>query len=427
MSFSPDPGGDGTETVCVHGLGYIGLPTGAMLANSGYEVRGFDADPAVRDRLRAGELRFEEADLERFVRRALSEGLTIVDEIPAAEYHLVCVPTPLEESRERIDLQHVQAAGEAIATELRRGDTVVLESTVPPGTTVHLLAPALADSGYRAGGDYTLAYSPETALRGDTLTEMRTNARIVGGVGPSDISDVVSLFGTFVQGNIRTTDATTAEFVKLIQNAYRDVNIAFANEIAKLAHEFDIDSRAAIELANDHPRVDVLRPGPGVGGHSLPISPLFLDEGEHSPRLIRTANEVNDGMVDFVTELLTAAMTDLERTSIGLLGVAYKGGVGDTRESPTLRLVERLEAAGAADIRMTDPYVDSEQIDRDVLRLEGTILDVDAAVLVTDHPEYGALSPELFADLMRGETVVDTRAMLDVDRWEAAGLDVYQI
>lgn len=426
MSFSPGPDDD-TEAVCVHGLGYVGLPTGAMLANSGYDVRGFDADPEFREQLRAGELQFEEADLERFVRRALSTGLTIVDDIQTADYHLVCVPTPLEESRERIDLQQVEAAGEAIAGELRRGDTVVLESTVPPGTTVNVLAPALGNSGYRAGGDYTLAYSPETVLPGNTLTEMRTNDRIVGGVGPSDVSGVVSLFGTFVQGDIRTTDATTAEFVKLVQNGYRDVNIAYANEIAKLAHEFGIDSRAAIALANDHPRVDVLRPGPVVGGHCLPIDPLFLDDADDIPQLIHTARDVNDGMVDFVVELLAAAMTDLERTSIGLLGVAYKGGVGDTRESPTLRLVDRLEAEGVADIRVTDPYVDSDQIDRDVLRLEGTILDIDAVVLVTDHPEYGALSPELFADLMHGDTVVDTRAMLDADRWEAAGLDVYQI
>lgn len=416
-----------TETdprICVHGLGYVGLPTAAVLANSGYEVYGFDADPAHRSDLKQGSFDIEEPDLDRFVRRALEDGLTIVSEPQDAEFHIICVPTPYDKDLDRTDLSYVKAAGEVVAEQLRENDTVILSSTVPPGTTAGRLRDVIEESGLSASEEITLGYSPETVLPGNTLTELRENDRIVGTVGRQPTDRIVALYDSFVSGDIRTADATTAEFVKLIQNAYRDTNIAFANEIAKLAHEFDIDSREAIAMANEHPRVDILRPGPGVGGHCIPIDPLFLNHNNDIPMLIETARRVNDGMPQFVIELLSVALGDLEGSRVALLGVAYKGGVSDVREAPSLVIAKELLQRGVAELRLTDPYVDSDDIDYELSSLEESLDEIDAAVLVTDHPEYGALSPETFVERMRGDVIVDTRGMLDRNRWEKFGLNI---
>jgi UDP-N-acetyl-D-mannosaminuronic acid dehydrogenase len=412
--------------VCVHGLGYVGLPTAAILANSGYKVRGFDVNPELRTELRSGEISLDEQDLARFVERALEDGLTVVDEVKPADFHLICVPTPYNKDLDTTNLSYVEEAAETVANMLREGDTVVLESTVPPGTTAEKLREILERSGLSAENDFLLGYSPETVLPGNTLTELRENDRLVGTVAGRPHNKIVSLYDSFVSGDLRTTDATTAEFVKLIQNAYRDVNIAFANEVAKLAHEFDIVSRDSISLANNHRRVDILRPGPGVGGHCIPIDPLFLKHGNDVPMLIETARRVNDEMVGFVTGLLTEALGDLGGKKIALLGVAYKGGVGDTRMSPALSLTDTLRSKGA-EVRLTDPYVDVDDIEEKSLSLEEAVEDTDATVLVTDHPEYGALDPNLFVKLMRGNIVVDTRDMIDTERWGDSGFEVHSI
>ncbi|WP_227134354.1 nucleotide sugar dehydrogenase [Halorubellus salinus] len=413
--------------ICVHGLGYVGLPMAAVLANSGYEVAGFDVDSEHRRNLQNREFSFEEPDLQRFVDRALDDGLTIVKEPSVANFHIICVPTPYDKDLDRTDLSYVRAAGETIAGLLRTGDTVILSSTVPPGTTDGLLRQVLEREGLSVSEDVLLGYSPETVLPGDTLSELRENDRLVGTVEGRPPDRIVALYDAFVSGDVRRTDATTAEFVKLIQNASRDVNIAFANEVAKLANEFGVDSRDAIGLANEHPRVDILRPGPGVGGHCIPIDPLFLSQGNDVPMLIETARTVNDGMVGFVVKLLEAALGAVAESTVTVLGVAYKGGVADTRESPALALVHQLEESRIGGIRLTDPYVKEARLDRDVLSLKESLAGSDAAVLVTDHPEYGALNPADFEDWMDGSVIVDTRAMLNEERWEKAGFKVYQV
>ncbi|AXG06292.1 nucleotide sugar dehydrogenase [Haloplanus rubicundus] len=413
--------------ICVHGLGYVGLPTAAVLANSGYEVVGFDVDPEHRQNLKSREFTFEEPDLERFVDRALDDGLTIAADPEPAEFHLICVPTPYDRNLDRTDLSFVQTAVETVAKILRSGDTVVLSSTVPPGTTDGLLRDVIEREGLSATEDILLGYSPETVLPGNTLAELRENDRLVGTAADQPPDRIVALYDSFISGDIRITNATTAEFVKLIQNACRDVNIAFANEVAKLAHEFEIDSRESIALANEHPRVDILHPGPGVGGHCIPIDPLFLKHGNDVPMLIEVARTVNDGMVGFVTELLEAALDRVAGSTVAILGLAYKGGVADTRESPAFTLVDTLETAEVGDIQLSDPYVMPDMVDREVLSLEESLEGADAAVIVTDHPEYGALDPAMFAERMVGRVIIDTRAMLDEERWDTAGFDVYKV
>ena len=414
-------------TICVHGLGYIGLPTAAILANTGYDVQGYDTDPDYRNELKRGEVGMNEADLVRFIQKALENGITLVDEVSQADFHLICVPTPYNNSKNIVDLSYINSAAATISDVLTDGDAVVFESTVPPRTTTDHLQDILETSKLSAGEDFLLGYSPETVLPGNTLQEIQQNDRIVGLVGNEPADSLVALYDSFVSGEIRVTDATTAEFVKLVQNAHRDVNIAFANEVAKLANEFGIDSRRAISLANDHPRVNLLQPGPGVGGHCLPIDPLFLNHGNDISCLIDAARQVNDGMVEFVVELLSAAIGDIEGSTIALLGLAYKGGVGDVRESPALSLIETLQRRGVGEIRATDPYVDQKKVDIGIQSLESTLCGVDAAIIVTDHPEYGALSPGLFAEQMANEVIVDSRAVVDRTRWEQAGFDIYQV
>jgi UDP-N-acetyl-D-mannosaminuronic acid dehydrogenase len=415
-------------TLCVHGLGYVGLPTAAMLADSGFRTLGYDTDPDHRQAIVSGELQYDESGLGELVERVIATGdLTVVDEVEAADYHFVCVPTPFVEESGQTDLRYVKAAAEAIAPVLQSGDGVVLASTVPPGTTQRVLAPILEESGLTAGEDFTLAFSPETVLPGNILAELRENERLVGNVGEDFPADIIAVYESFVDADIHTTDATTAEFVKLIQNAYRDTNIAFANETAKLAHEHGIDSREAIALANDHPRVDILSPGPGVGGHCLPIDPLFLNHnGNGRTNLIETAREINDSMATFVTELLVDELGSLEGRRIAVLGVAYKGGVDDTRHSPGLTLVEHLtETAADTTVVATDPRVEDAMIP--LVPLESAMEDADAFVLVTDHPEYRDLDPETVGESMAQRVLVDTRAMLESDRWRDAGFTVRRV
>ena len=427
------------SSVCVHGLGYIGLPTAAMLANHGHDVFGYDADESVRAELKDAETPFDEPGLREFFTRAVDAGnLEIVDEVVPADYHVICVPTPFDEDAKTADLSYIRAVGRTVAPVLREGDTVVLESTVPPGTTVEELQPLLEASGLDAGEEFALAHSPETVLPGDIIAELQANTRVVGGIDDSSVESAVDLYESFVDGEIRETrDPTVAEFVKLVQNTSRDVNIALANEIARLAYDYGIDSREAIELANDHPRVDILRPGPGVGGHCLPIDPWFLGADSDELDLISTARNVNDGMVEFVIELLEAELTAFDDAKVAVLGVAYKGNVSDTRMSPGLRLARTLTSQErtplAADggsgvcreIALQDPHVTDPTLD--LTDLESATEDADAIVLATDHDEYEQLDPGQLRERMANTVVIDTKAILDSDEWRSAGFTLRRV
>lgn len=412
-----------------------------MLANYDHKVFGYDASKEVTAQLREGDVHLDEPGLRAFVTQALESGqLEIVEEVVAAKYHVICVPTPFDEEAKEADLSYVEQAGEAIVSHLRSGDTVILESTVPPGTTVDVLQPVLEESGLSAGRDFALVHCPETVLPGNIITELQQNNRIIGGVNGVSTEAAVRLYESFVEGDIRTTeDATTAEFVKLIQNTHRDTNIALANEIAKLAHDYGIDSREAIDLANEHPRVELLQPGPGVGGHCLPIDPWFLGQGSNELNLIKKARQVNDGMSEYIIELLREELGTLSDAKIAILGVAYKGNVGDTRMSPGLKLAQAFQMTsgeqkaplpdggveGSPDIAMSDPNVVDQTLS--LQPLEEALDGADAAVITTDHDEFAELDPSRVAAAMQTSCIIDTKGVLELDVWNEEGITPIRI
>lgn len=415
-------------TVCIHGLGYIGLPTAAALAAAGQNVLGYDTSPSVRESLMEGTVQIDEPGLTELVNRQVKNGnLEVVKEPSVSDIHVVCVPTPFDEEKKEPDLGYVESCAKTIAGVLRAGDTVVLESTVPPGTTTDVFQPLLETSGLEAGRDFGLAHCPETVLPGNILTELKQNDRVIGGINAESCNDAIELYETFSEGEFRTTDTTTAEFIKLVQNTFRDTNIAFANEVAKLSAEHGIDSRTAIEFANEHPRVDILDPGPGVGGHCLPVDPWFLIQNSTTSELIETARNVNDSMAGHVIDELDEHMGGLAGRHIAVLGVAYKGDVDDTRRSPGLDIAQRLQQRtdGRIDVRLHDPHVDDQVLD--LQPLEQAITTADAAIVVTDHSDFEELNPTEIADRMEGNVLVDTRAMLDITDWESAGFEIIRV
>lgn len=436
-------------TVCVHGLGYIGLPTAAVLADGGYEVVGFDVDEEVREIVGSGDSHIEEPELADLVSEVRESGaLTVASEVPTADYHLVCVPTPFDAEEREADLRYVRAAAEGLGEQLRSGDTVILESTVPPNTTTGAFGEAVEESsGLVAGEEFSLAHCPETVLPGNMLAELRENDRLVGGIDDESAEAARRLYDRVVEGDIEIVpDPTTAEFAKLIQNTYRDVNVALANEVSKLADDYGISSRAVIEAANSHPRVDLLSPGPGVGGHCLPVDPWFLGQHSDSLDLVSNAREINDAMPSYVADRVADRLGSLEGRKVALLGIAYKGNVDDTRGSPGLALAEELRSRGAT-VAIQDPHVttspapadaassgDEDVVadggdvpDEDALELEslvGATWNADALVVTAAHDEYGELAPGMVADRMADDVIVDACDALDRERWQSVGATV---
>ena len=407
--------------VCVHGLGHIGLPTALLLAHE-HDVVGVDVDADRVAHLQSGDLPLDEPGLTELFEGATERGSfeARTDPVPA-DVHVLTVPTPLDRATNVADLGAVRAAAESVGEVLRPDDLVVLESTAPPTTTAGLLVPILRATSDVA--DPLAAYCPERAMPPRTVSEMVENDRIVGGTSEEATALAAALYEGFVEGAVHRTDATTAEFVKLVENTQRDVDIALANEFAVLAERTGIDVHEAISLANRHPRVQVLDPGPGVGGHCITVDPWFLT-GEGEARLIPMAREVNDTMPDHVARLVRRTLSGPTATArVALFGVAYKGNVGDTRETPARRIVRRLENEGCA-VTVHDPHVETGAFDRPLVDAETAVDGADCLLVVTDHDAFRELDPTALAERMATPRVVDTRNLLDHGRWADAGFDV---
>lgn len=411
--------------VCVQGLGYIGLPTAAMMALGGHEVVGFDVDARVLESLRSGAGHVKEAPVRELVLEALQSGrLTLSAAIPDdAQAYIICVPTPTIDHKP--DLSYVQAAARDVAPKLRDGDIVILESTVPPGTMDRVVVPALRAAGVDPDR-VAIAHCPERVIPGAIVKELRENDRVVGGRKPGDAEAAEVLYASFCRGQIFTTSNIVAELSKVVENTYRDVNIAFANELALLGEELGVDAHEVIALANRHPRVNILSPGPGVGGHCIPVDPHFLSNANpFVTELIQTSRRINERMPHVVVRRVQEFVPTGDGSTIAVLGAAYKANVDDTRESPTERVEELLHERGY-ETRVFDPVAD-RYIRPLSATLEETVRGCDAIVLMVGHDEFTAIDPEAIAPLCRSRVVVDTRNALDADRWAAAGFTVYTL
>ncbi len=417
------------KKICILGLGYIGLPTASTFATNGVKVVGVDVNPHIIETLQSGELHIYEPGLRELVQKAVKNGNLVIQPKPEeADAFIIAVPTPFYGDK-KADMSFVSSAARAIVPYLREGNLVVLESTSPPLTTSGLLAPILEKSGLKAGKDFKLCYSPERVLPGQILRELVENARIIGGIDASSSQAGRDLYATFVKGEIHLTDATTAEMVKLMENTYRDVNIAIANEFSRLADRFGIDVWEAVSLANLHPRVKILNPGPGVGGHCISVDPWFLVEAapDITP-LIHTARKVNDGQPQYVVNLVKRALGSLKNKRVAVLGLSYKADVDDMRESPAVEAAHLLVQAGAK-VKAFEPYKTTAEIPGLELvdSLAEVFADAEAILVLVAHAPIRTLEPDIVAKLTPARVVIDTVNTWPVDKWKAGGFSMFRL
>jgi len=399
----------GKTTICVVGLGYIGLPTASVLATKGYQVYGTDVRTDVVATINQGKIHIKEPDLDILVRSAVNSGqLRAGHEPQPADVFILCVPTPIRPDHSP-DLTYVEQACQAIRDHVRPGNLIILESTSPPRTTEDLVVPMAIPEGMKVGEDVFVAHCPERVLPGRILLEVVQNDRVVGGVTPRCTDRALRFYTSFVNGDVLPTNSTAAEVTKLVENSYRDVNIAFANELSILADQLGIDAWEIIELANRHPRVNILSPGPGVGGHCISVDPWFLVHAQPDlTPLIRTAREVNDRKPSHVVRHVTELAKQFSEPRIGCLGLTYKADVDDLRESPSLEIVRALRETRVGEVLPCDPLVSSERFQEFALySLEYLLENANILVLLTDHKAFKNVPPKVRQE----RVVVDTRGV----------------
>lgn len=409
--------------IAVIGLGYIGLPTAAILARAGAEVIGVDVSDRHVNAVNRGELPFVEVGLGEVVADVVKRGLLRAQKkTPAARTYIVAVPTPFKGEDHEADLSYIEAAAEKIAPKLCGDELIILESTSPPGTTEHMAdvimaaRPDLSVDGSRGRAVIHFAHCPERVLPGRIMVEMVSNARIIGGLTPEAAKRARDVYATFCEGELVLTDAKTAEMAKLVENSFRDVNIAFANELSILCEKLGIDVWELIQLANRHPRVNILNPGPGVGGHCIAVDPWFIVSAlPKEARLIRTAREVNDSKPAYVIEQVRKAVEGIQNPVIAALGLAFKADIDDLRESPALKIVYRIASEfPESSILAVEPNVDhlpAELMDVGNVKHCTYRIAIDKAnliVLLVDHKQF----KKDYVTLQRaGKTVIDTRGV----------------
>ena len=394
--------------VNVVGLGYIGLSTALMMASHGVPVVGTDRSREVIDSLSRGSMTFEEKGMDGLFREAVDRGIRFTGEYVKTDMYIISVATPFDKATKKIDPGDVVSAVESVLDVCREGAILVIESTISPGTIDRHIRPLLEKRGMKAGREIHLAHAPERILPGNMIEELLHNCRTIGADSPAVAERVREVYASFCQGEIVMTDIRTAEMSKVVENAFRDVNIAFANELAKICRNGGMDVREVIRIANRHPRVNILNPGPGVGGHCISVDPWFLvGDFPQEARLIRQAREINDSMPEFVLERVRAVMKEShieELTRVGFYGLTYKENVDDIRESPTLQLYDLLEYRTMSVPKCYDPMCGRAVCPGQVFSFEQFLAGIDLLVVMVGHDHLRENW-----NLVRGKTVLDTR------------------
>lgn len=399
--------------VNVIGLGYIGLPTALMLASHGVEVVGTDYNEKLVKTLNEGRTTFKEDGLDDLFNDALKAGIKFSTEYQVTDTYIVSVPTPYDKFSKKIDAVYVTSAVKAVMDVCPKGATVVIESTVSPGTIDKFVRPVIRENGFEIGKDIHLVHAPERIIPGNMIYELYHNNRTIGADSNEVGERIKALYSSFCLGEIVVTDIRTAEMTKVVENTFRAVNIAFANELAKICRQDNMDVYNIIKICNMHPRVNILQPGPGVGGHCISVDPWFL-VGDY-PSLAKVINEsmqINDSMPDFVLNRIYTIMQDnglKDITRVGLYGLTYKENVDDMRESPTLQLLDSQKRHLANGLKVYDPFITEDVVENQFHSLDQFLDNVDLVVIMVKHSEIIENM-----DKLSGKTILDCHNIIDI-------------
>lgn len=401
------------STVNVIGLGYIGLPTSLALASHGVSVVGTDYNRELVETLKGGHTTFKEKGLDDLFERAVAAGIQFTTEYIETDMYIVSVPTPYDKESKKIDATYVVNAVRQVLEVCPKGAIIVVESTVSPGTMDTFIRPIVKEKGYVTGRDIHLVHAPERILPGNMLYELRHNSRTIGADDPDVGEKVKQVYASFCEGEITVVDIRTAEMTKVVENTFRDINIAFANELTKICRAGGMDVYEIIRIANKHPRVNILNPGPGVGGHCISVDPWFL-VGDYPglANLIWQARKINDSMPEYVLGRISEIMKEkglADVGRVGLYGLTYKENVDDTRESPTLQMLECMERHLAHGVKVYDPMVTKEIVPNQYHDLDAFLKEVDLVVLMIGHDEI-----QEHLDKLEGKIVLDTRRICNL-------------
>lgn len=396
------------------GLGYIGLPTALMFAKNGIKVVGTDHNANLVNSLTEGILTFEEEGLEELFKEALSSGIEFSTEYQKTHTYILAVPTPYIKESKKLDPKYVISAVNGVIDVCEKGAVVIIESTISPGSIDKYIRPEIEKRGYVIGDDIHLLHAPERIIPGNMIYELEHNSRTIGADNPEIGEKIKGLYSSFCKEEIVVTDIRSAEMSKVVENTYRDINIAFANELAKICRTDNMDVYEIIRIANKHPRVDILQPGPGVGGHCISVDPWFL-VGDYPDltNLILAARKINDSMPRHVLGRIRDIMREhgiKDISKVGLYGLAYKENVDDTRESPTLQLLERLDEHLAFGVKVFDPFVKTRIVDHQFMNFDDFINEIEILVVMVGHDHI-----KNNMDLIKDMLVLDTKNICVID------------